>query len=222
MTAGGEQKSMSATHNGIISRSRYLSHFMLAVSCRSTGMLKSKHVSFFKVFIPLFKIVNAQLSRCYVLFEFKVFVKKMGIIEMRAPHKFDGMVPALSHSAHLGDTHGNKNIGFNSFGIFSNPLCGEHTFIMGVIFWQHLEPLIWRQTVRYEINRYSAGIDIGYLVPTRNDADRESLLGKVLRQPGRHESIDCQRGWSDLVNRRNSGRILRTLPPPSSKLHCAP
>ena len=55
MTAGGEQKSMSATHSGMMSRPLYLSHFMLAVSRRSNGMLKSKHVSFSKVYFPLLK-----------------------------------------------------------------------------------------------------------------------------------------------------------------------
>jgi hypothetical protein len=101
-----------------------------------------------------------------------VFVKKMGIIEMGAPHKFDGMVPALPHSAHLWDTHGNKNIRFNSFGIFSNPSCVEHTFMTAVISGQHLEPLIGLQVVKYEISGYRAGIDIGNLVPAGNDADR--------------------------------------------------
>jgi hypothetical protein len=44
--------------------------------------------------------------------------------------------------------------------------------VAGVIFWQHLEPLIRLQVIRYEINRYCAGIDIGNLMPAGNDADR--------------------------------------------------
>jgi hypothetical protein len=142
---------------------------MLAVFRLSTWMPKSKQVSFFTVNLPSIK--NFETLNLG-LFEFKVFVKKMGIIEMCAPHKFDGMVTALPHFAHLGDTHGNKNIRFNSFRMFSNPPCSEHTFVTGVIFGQHLEPLIGLKVVRNEIERYGAGIDIGNLVPSGNDADR--------------------------------------------------
>ena len=124
----------------------------------------------------------------------------MGIIEMRPPHKFDGMVSTLPHAAHLGDTHGNKNVRFNPFGKFSNTPCGEHAFVMGVIFLQHLEPVIRHQVVRYEIQGHSAGIDICNLMPAGNDSDRYSFLRKVIRQPGGHEGIDCQRGSSDLLN----------------------
>ena len=120
------------------------------------------------MYIPFLKFETLNLG----LFEFKIIVKKIRIIEMRPPHKFDGMVPALPHSADLGDTHGNKNIRFNTFGIFSNTPCVEHAFILGVIFGQHLQPLIGFHVVRHEINRYPAGINIGNLVPARNDADR--------------------------------------------------
>jgi hypothetical protein len=51
-TAGGERKSMSATHMGMISRDPYFSHFMLAVPRRSTGVSKSNRWLFFISYLP--------------------------------------------------------------------------------------------------------------------------------------------------------------------------
>jgi hypothetical protein len=49
-----------------------------------------------------------------------MLVKKVGIVEMRPPDEFDGMVAALSHPADLGNAHWKKNVRFHAFGMFSN------------------------------------------------------------------------------------------------------
>jgi hypothetical protein len=54
ITSGGDRKSMSATHMGIMSLDLYFSHFRLAVPRRSTGVSKSYLSEFFISCLPPF------------------------------------------------------------------------------------------------------------------------------------------------------------------------
>ena len=105
---------------------------------------------------------------------------------MGSTNQFNGVMAALPHVADIRYPHREKYDRLDAFGIFHDAFLIEHTFKPDITMGQRLQNIVWLELVNHGPGGDIAGKNALDLMPAGVDSEIQWLIGKFIRQPGRH------------------------------------